>query len=59
VIRLIEHAGRIGTSAAVDAVASVRLASAGGHGYAVTSAIGNFLLGRPERRWLVVSVPGD
>jgi hypothetical protein len=27
--------------------------------YVVTSAIGNFLLGRQGSQWLVVSVPGD
>jgi hypothetical protein len=59
VIRLLEQAGKIGMGATTDAVASVPIAPAGEHGYVVTSAIGNFLLGRRGPRWLVVSLPGD
>jgi hypothetical protein len=59
VIRLLEQAGKIDRGASTDAVASVRVASAGEHGRVVTSAIGNFLIGRRGQRWLVVSLPGD
>jgi hypothetical protein len=58
-IRLLEQAGRNDIGATADAVASVRIASAGERGCVVTSAIGNFLIGRPGWRWLVVSLPGD
>lgn len=59
VIRLLEQTGRNGTGATADAVASVRIASAGASRYVVTGAIGNFLIGRRRSRWLVVSLPGD
>jgi hypothetical protein len=59
VILLLEESGRNGTGATADAVASVRMAPAGAHGYVVTSSIGNFLIGRRGSHWLVVSLPGD
>lgn len=59
VIWLLEQTGRNGTGATADRVTSVRMAPAGANGYVVTSAIGNFLIGRRGSRWLVVSLPGD
>ncbi len=58
VIRLLERAGRHSIRATAD-VGSVRIAPAGAHGYVVTSTIGNFLVGRRGKQWLVVSLPGD
>ena len=49
---------RHGTRVRTNAVASVRAAAAGAEGDLVTSAIGNFLIGRRGSRWLVVSLPG-
>jgi hypothetical protein len=59
VLGLLEHGGRLGTVDVADAVASVRIARAPRGTYVVTSAIGNFLVGRQRSRWLVISVPGD
>jgi hypothetical protein len=59
VIRLLERTGRIAIGGTLDAVASVRFAPASEHRNLVTSLIGNFLVGRRGRRWLVVSLPGD
>jgi hypothetical protein len=59
VIRLLERVGRHSSRATADVTGSVRVAPAGGHGYVVTSTIGNFLVGRRGQRWLVISLPGD
>jgi hypothetical protein len=59
VIRLLERTGRDGTAATAGGGGSVRIAPAGAKRYVVTSAIGNFLIGRRGSRWLVVSLPGD
>jgi hypothetical protein len=59
VIRLLEQAGRHSIRATADVTGSVRVAPAGAHGYVVTSTIGNFLVGRRGRQWLVISLPGD
>lgn len=58
VIGLLTRAGRVPRRVPPRAAASVRIA-ASAHGYVVTSAVGNFLVGRIGSRWLVVSVPGD
>jgi hypothetical protein len=47
---------RLSARAAVD---SIRLAAAAPDRYVVTSIVGNFLVGRRESLWLVVSLPGD
>jgi hypothetical protein len=58
VIRLLERE-RTSAGMATDVAArSVRIASAGGQRYVVTSAVGNFLVGTRRSRWLVVSLPG-
>lgn len=60
--RVLLMLGNEGTRRVVDvnrAVASVRLAPAPGGRYVVTSAIGNFLVGRQRSRWIVISLPGD
>jgi hypothetical protein len=59
VLAVIEQGVRQPAVASVDAVDSVRMARVGPGQYVVTSAIGNFLLGRQGSQWLVVSVPGD
>jgi hypothetical protein len=59
VLGVLEHNGRLGAVDAANAVASVRIAPAPGGIYVVTSAIGNFLVGRQRSRWLVISLPGD
>jgi hypothetical protein len=59
VLRLLEAEDRAGAVDVVHAVASVRIAPAQGGTYVVTSAIGNFLVGRQQSRWLVISLPGD
>jgi hypothetical protein len=59
VLGLLEHGGRVGTVDLADAVASVQIARAPRGNYVVTSAIGNFLVGRQGSRWLVISLPGD
>jgi hypothetical protein len=59
VLGLLERDGRLDTVDAANAVASVRIARASHGAYVVTSAIGNFLVGRQRsRRWLVISLPG-
>ena len=58
VIRLLERE-RASAGMATDLAArSVRIASAGGQRYVVTSAVGNFLVATRRSRWLVVSLPG-
>jgi hypothetical protein len=59
VLGLLEHGGRLGGVDVANAVASVRIAHASRATYVVTSAIGNFLVGRQRSRWLVISLPGD
>jgi hypothetical protein len=59
VLRSLELEGRQGGIDAAGAASSVRIASASGGTYVVTSLIGNFLVGRRRLRWLVISVPGD
>jgi hypothetical protein len=60
VIRLLEHQPRSAArGGAYAAAASVRIAPARAHIYVVTSAVGNFLIGRHESKWTVVSLPGD
>ena len=60
VLALLENEGRRGAVAVADAVASLRIAHAAAGGtYVVTSAIGNFVVGRQGARWLVISLPGD
>ena len=56
---LLAHADRLGTVDVPTAVSSVRIARAASGAYVVTSAIGNFLVGRQGSRWLVISLPGD
>lgn len=46
VLGLLEHGGTLGTVDVASAVASVRIARTPGGTYIVTSAIGNFLVGR-------------
>ena len=59
VLGLLEHGGTLSTVDAAKAVASVKIAPAPRDTYVVTSAIGNFLMGRQRSRWLVISLPGD
>jgi hypothetical protein len=59
VLGLLEHRGRLGAVSVANAVASVRIARASRSAYVVTSAIGNFLVGKQRSRWLVISLPGD
>jgi hypothetical protein len=59
VLVMLEREGRRGAVQAANAVASVRIASASGGTYVVTSAVGNFLMGRKRSQWLVLSLPGD
>jgi hypothetical protein len=59
VLELVEHGNRLGTVDVANAVASVRIARAPRNTYVVTSAIGNFLVGRQPSRWLGISLPGD
>jgi len=59
VIRLLEHDGRHAEVVEGAAVGSVRIAPAGAGRYVVTSAVGNFLLGRHRSGWVVLSLPGD
>ena len=59
VIRLLEQQPRDMRLSAGDAAGSVRIAAAGPDRYVVTSAVGNFLVGKWGSRWLVVSLPGD
>ena len=59
VIRLLEQAPTGGRPSPAAAETSVRIAAAGPDRYVVTSAVGNFLVGTRESRWLVVSLPGD
>jgi hypothetical protein len=56
---LLENEGRHGAVEVNTAVASVRIGPAPGGAYVVTSAIGNFLVGRQRSRWVVFAVPGD
>ena len=56
---MLEHEGRRGTVEVASAVASVRIAPASTGTYVVTSAVGNFLMGRQRSHWLVISLPGD
>jgi hypothetical protein len=56
---MLERDGRRGAVQAANAVASVRIAPASAGTYVVTSAIGNFLIGRKRSQWLVLSLPGD
>jgi hypothetical protein len=56
---LLEHARTLATVDVANAVSSVRIARAPRGTYVVTSAIGNFLVGRERSRWLVISLPGD
>ena len=58
VIRLLERERRSAGMATDVAMRWVRIASAGGQRYVVTSAVGNFLVGTRRSRWLVVSLPG-
>ena len=58
VIRLLERERRTARAATDVATRSVRIASAGGQRYVVTSAVGNFLVATRRSRWLVVSLPG-
>ena len=58
VIRLLERQPRIGSLAGGEAVWSLRIAAAAQDRYLVTSAVGNFLVGRVGFRWLVISLPG-
>lgn len=58
VIRLLERE-RTSAGVATDvAMRSVRIASAEGQRYVVTSAVGNFRIATRRSRWLVVSLPG-
>jgi hypothetical protein len=57
VIRLLEQQGR-NALATQPSASLVGVAVSGARRYLVTSAIGNFLVGRREGRWTVVSVPG-
>jgi hypothetical protein len=59
VIWLLTQEGRHSQVSATDAEGSIRFVSAGTNRYVVTSALGNFLLGRRGSRGLVVSLPGD
>jgi hypothetical protein len=59
VLGLLEHGSRPGGVDVANAVASVRIARVLRGSYVVTSAIGNFLVGRRRSRWLVISLPGD
>jgi hypothetical protein len=56
---LLENEGRHAAVEVNTAAASVRSAPARGGTYVVTSAIGNFLVGRQPSRWVVISLPGD
>ena len=59
VLGLLEHDGKLGNVDVTNAIASVRIALTPHGTYVVTSAIGNFLVGRQRSRWLVISLPGD
>jgi hypothetical protein len=59
VTQLLEQQGRQARVVAADAIASIRIARAPDFSYVVTSAVGNFLVGRRGPRWLVISLPGD
>jgi hypothetical protein len=59
VIRLLERERRHADVVKDAAVGSVRIAPAGAGRYVVTSAVGNFLLGRHRPGWVVLSLPGD
>ena len=59
VVRLLERAGRHGPGVSMEVTHSVRMAASGERRYVVTSALGNFSIGRRGPRWLVVSLPGD
>lgn len=58
VIRLLERERRTARVATDLAARSVRIASASGQRYVVTTAVGNFLVATRRSRWLVVSLPG-
>jgi hypothetical protein len=59
VIALLTQEGRQNQVPAYEAVASIRMTPDQFGRYVVTSAIGNFLVGRWGPRWLVISLPGD
>jgi hypothetical protein len=59
VIRLLEQQGRRAGADVAHPSRMLRLAPASAHTYVVTSAVGNFLIGRREPGWVVVSLPGD
>jgi hypothetical protein len=59
VIRLLQREAPPAGTNAGEASRSVRIARGGARSFVVTSAIGNFLIGKRRSRWRVVSLPGD
>ena len=58
VIRLLDRQDRAVGVELGDVATEVRIAPTRRRTYVVTSPVGNFLVGRSDGRWLVVSLPG-